>query len=333
MRIRGKRVFAWIIASVFAFLCFSGTIEKIVSGFISEKSYINICAPSFTQKAWNEAIKASGLSGSYKGMIVDNPEDAEILVEYSKEGDMRYTLFAYSPFVIAVNNDNGYFKDLKNTNLITPSEFNSDYYELELMEIISEVNGQCLWENLGINDNGKIRVYYPAESTVYWHDFYNFLLLTVNGGIYPSTKQEMDNAAQTVQKFLDSQYTEGVTEYKEKIIRTGGVPTNVIYLGTEESLRRAMDSLNYTACMLFPKVTSNFNLYVTSNTELGANVVGGMESKFYDKLAGCYFRSTVVSSLYSKSDHFTGLRNVYEVQQIPDENYFTMNFSENTSEK
>lgn len=333
MRIKGKRIFAWILASVIALGCFTGVVENIINHFTTEKPYINIYSPITMRDAFSKAMSDSGVSSEYKGMIVDSPENADVLVEYGKEGDKDYTLFAYSPFVIMMSSDNGYYKQLKNTKLLTPSEYYEDNSELELMKIIDEVNGQGLWENLGMDDIGKIHLYYPAENTEYWHDFYNFMLLTVNGGTYPSSKYEMDSASKTVQKFLESSCTEGVTNYKEKITRTGGIPNNVIYIGPEQVLRYTVGKLHCNAFMALPKVTSNFNYYIKANSEIGAKLLDGMKSKFYSKLAEYYYRSERETSLNTKSDYISGLRNVFNSQQIPEENYFTKNFAEDNSEE
>lgn len=334
MRIKGKRIFAWILASIVALLCFTGVVEGVVTYFTAEKLPIYIYSPNEMSDAWNKAMSAAELKHDYQGYIVDNQKEADVVVDYGKENDNNYKLFAYSPFTIAYSISKDNHKAMSNAGILTSNKFDENCMELELLKVIQEVNGEGSWDNLGLDGYGKIQIFYPAESTVYWHDFYNFMLLTANDGVYPTTQVEMKSAVDTVQKFIESPCTEAIESYQERVVRTGGIPNGVLYIGPEQVLRNEIvNCAGYKFYLAFPKVTSNFNYYVKSNSEIGNRLISGMSSTFYNELIKWFYRNDLESKVSTDSDNIGGLRNVYESQKIPKENYFTMSFSEDNSER
>lgn len=329
---RKARIHQWIGAILVAcILLFGGDIfTSMVNSFFSEKTPIYVYGPEDMKSAFEKALSGSDLESSSQYKIVmtsDTSITPDITVAYGMENNDDYTLFAFSPFVIAYNTDDGCFKALKKAETVVPNEFNNKLYEINLLKVINEVNGAGQWSNLGV-DQGTIKVFYPAESTPYWHDFYNFMLLTINGGKYPQTETEMNSAVRTMTKFVESNYTESVSSFDEQIERTGGFAKNILYIIPEKTVKNLSNDHAEDTRLFFPLATSNFNYYIIGNSDIGKTVIAKIPSSTYEKLKSNNYRST---SVYELGDVYRSVydeRDVYRSVEIPVENFFTTDFSE-----
>ena len=148
-------------------------------------------------------------------------------------------------------------------------------------------------KNLGVKDIGTIRLFYPAETTEYWHDFYNFMLVTVNGGKYPTTSAEMDKAVEYVERFINSEYTEAVVDFNERLNRTDGFSENCLYVMPEAIAKKLSNGKSEYVRLIFPLQTTYMYYYVIGNTDNGKAVVKAInESDFFSKLRSNNYRST-----------------------------------------
>ncbi len=322
---RGKRILQWVMAIVIASIFLFG--EGFFVELTKEKTPLTVYAPADMESAFKAALSNSGLSSDYKIVMVEDMNGADVVVDYGKENDETYTNFAFSPFVIAYNTSDSCFKALKKANTVIPSEYNKSFYEIDFLKVIDEVIEEGKWENLGLNDHNQIKLFYPAENTVYWHDFYNFMLLTVNGGIYPKTETEMTRAIEKIERFIKSECTEAVTSFDEKIERTDGFAENTLYVIPEKTVYALSKDHDKSTRLFFPLATVNFNYYVKGMSEAGSNVVNSLNDKAYAKLEYCDYRN---KNYYELGDDYSKVydeRDVYQIIEIPKENFFTGNYS------
>lgn len=323
MTVRAKRIIQWIIAIIVSICLLFGE-GFVQQTFLQEKTAINVYAPEDMSEAFKSALASSNLGSQYKINITNALENADICVEYGKENDSEYTKFAFSPFVIAYNSDDDNFKALKKSEVLIPSEFADKFYEIDFLRVIDEVIEEASWQNLGINNNdSKIHVYYPAENTVYWHDFYNFMLLTINGGTYPVEEKDLTSAIQKMERFENSEYTEAVTNFDEKLERTNYFSEICFYILPEKLVYSLSTSHSASVRMIFPLVTTPFNYYFTAKTEIGTTIISGITDKFYNKLEVKEYRSDVAYKLGDEYRNVYDERDVFNQVEIPNINFFT----------
>lgn len=322
---RGKRITQWIMAIVI-----SGTLlfgQSFFAEIMKEKTPITVCAPEDMKNAFKEALYPAHLSSQYKIVMVDEMEGADIVIDYGKENDDSYQRISFSPFVIAYNTSDSCFKALKKAETMVPSEYNKSFYELDFLKVVDEIIEEGKWENLGIKDHNQIHLFYPAESTIYWHDFYNFMLLTVNGGKYPKTEAEMTRAIEKVNRFIESDCTEAITTFDEKIERTDGFAENAFYVIPEKTVYELAVHHEKYVRLLFPLTTANFNYYVKGCSEVGTAVVNNLTDESYSKLQYHDYRSESAFELGDDYGKVYDERDVYEVTEIPKDNFFTKSYS------
>ncbi len=330
---RKARITQWIGAILVACILLfgEGFFVSIGNELFGEKTPIYVYGPEDMKSTFQKILSGSDLenSSSYKiVMTSDTSITADITVAYGMEDKSDYTLLAFSPFVVAYNTDDGCFKALKKAETVLPNEYNNKLYEIDLLKVINEVNGSGQWSNLGISDQGTIKVFYPSESTPYWHDFFNFMLLTINGGKYPQTEYEMNSAIRTMTKFITSDYTESVSSFDEQIERTGGFAKNTLYIIPEKTVKNLSNDHAEDTRLFFPLTTSNFNYYVIGNSDVGKAVMANIPKSAYEKLKSNNYRST---SVYELGDVYRSVydeRDVYRAVEIPTENFFTTDFEE-----
>ena len=317
--VRIYRRIVWIFCIIVTFI--SGTVIDKVGNFFKEKPSIMVYAPEDMKSAFTSAFNEAELGDEYKINITTKKDNADIIVDYSKEDDEEYLRFAYSPFVVSYSLDIAYLDDMKKSGLIHKSEYysNSHDYEINFKMLVDEVIEEGKWANLGVDDLNSIKIFYPAQTTIYWNDFYDFLLVTVNDGSYPKTLDELKLAEEYAEKFFNSSCTEPVTDFYEQLVRTNGFPTSSFYVFPEKASIEFSSYVGEHTRLFYPTNTVNFNYYVKAENEIAQNVLEKIDdSSFYKKLAKKRYRSEKYieisgDSLFIKT---SGLRNAYNVVEV-----------------
>lgn len=324
MNARSRRIKQWVIWLVIAALCFGIPKVSEYVNSLPERQPLTVYAPADMEEAFNHALNMSALSGSHYIVMSDDP-NSNICVGCGKQDDASYEKLAYSPFVVAYHKDESYFKKLKKADVCFESTYDSNYYEIDFLKIIDEAIGEGKWENLGITKQGNLKVFYPDKESVYWSDFYDFLLVTLNDGKYPTTQAEVERAEETIDKFVNSKNTEGVIDFEEQGKRTAGFPSTVIYILPEKDAREIRDNEQVYARFLYPTKTVYVNYYVKGD-ELGKQVIEAFDKTsflydFYRTLATEYYRNDAQTELNDNSN-ILGDGSVFNVARIPEKREF-----------
>ncbi len=332
---RKKRFVFWAICIVIALIF--GYIDE---EHFSEKISVNVYAPDDMEKAFSAALKEAGLNSTHRIKMISEKEDADIIVDYSKEDDEEYSKFAFSPFVIAYNSDDDNLDEMEESGLILISEYyEDDYYDIDFKMVIDEVIEEGKWSNLGVDDEdlNNIKIFYPAESTIYWDNFYDFMLVTVNNGEYPKDSQELENAEEYIERFLRSDFTEPVTDFEEQVVRTNGFPESAFYVLPEHTGFYVSSETSEYARFFYPTETVNFNYYLKTNSDVGKQIVNSIDdsdSIFYDKLSQKSYRSqsvaTIDPSIFNRIYDDRDAYKVVEVVRIDDDTRSEINSNTET---
>lgn len=313
---RKDRIMSWVGAIIAALVFFVG--EGLFEAFTVEKAPLYVYAPSDMETAFKRALKCAGLKGEYTIVMTDDVSKANIIVQTGKEFDSEYTKIAYSPFVVAYNSAGNNIKKFVKSDLLEEAFFNNNYYEINFNKVVEEVIEEGKWENFGVKDLGHMKVFYPSPETEYYCDYYDFMLVTVNGGIYPKTESDMEKAIQQIQRFEESDYTEGVTNFKEKFDRVGGFMENCLYLIPEKVASDLAGRNNQTARLFYPTTTIYVNYFVKAD-ELGSKLVAVFDDpntvngNFYDHIEDVEYRNSWDNTLDDISISLNDERDVYNV--------------------
>ena len=316
---RKSRIKFWILTLIVAFVMY------IAEGFVAklnvEKTPLYVYAPKDMEEAFESALKLSELKGAYEITMTDDISKANIVVEMGKEFESGYTKLAYSPFVVAYSYEGKNIKTMIKNGLLQEAFHNNSYYEIYFNKIVEEVIEEGNWETFGVKDLGKIKVIYPAPGTTYYHDYYDFMLVTVNGGTYPKTETDLKLAMEQIERFESSNYTEAVTDFAEKYNRTGGFAENTLYLIPEREADSLSRNQNKYGRLFYPTVTVNANYYIKAD-ELGQKLVAFFgvesfwESDFYCNIANIRYRNDEDNTINTFSNGLAGTRDEYNVLHL-----------------
>ncbi len=318
---RTKRIKCQVISIIIAMLILS--MQSSPNVLFKNKIPITVCAPRDMEGAFKKVLKNADMSSDYK-IVITEEENADILVECGKKNDSEYTKFAFSPFVVAYTTQTNYIKPLENSGVIVRSRYDDSYREIDLLKVINEVLADGLWENLGVKGLDKIKIFYPSRESIYWEDFFDFMLVTVNNGVYPQTQAQMEEAVAIIKRFEESKCTEEVLNFEEKVNRTGGFPAGTFYIFTEKDAYKYGVS-HYSEEVLFPTITVYHNYYI-KNSEMADNLISHFndisfwdngQSGFYTQLAFEYYRSDKFYNLSTSRNGIDGGRNVFNATRIP----------------
>lgn len=314
---RIKRILCWGLFSIMA--CF---IALFYHGCIKEKQPIKVYAPKDMSVAFDCAMYNSELGWEYKIEMVEDEGLADICVKCSHEDNNDDIKIAYSPIVVGYSQNKYNFDKLKEKNILIPSEYNSDNFEIVFLKIVNEVINEGKWLNLGIEELNQVKVFYPSEDTPYWDYFYDFMLVTVNNGNYPNTDAELKSSKEIVKRFIESKYTEQFDNIEEQLNRTGGFTDNALWILPEKDLI----NLNLECRVLYPTNTVYVNFYAEAD-EIGSKLVGDFDKQsilvgnFYYGLNRNGYRTEKDSKFNFNNGNYNkiyDLRNEYSIAKIPE---------------
>lgn len=229
-------------------------------------------------------------SENYDFIFTSDIEKIDITRDYIVEG--------YSPLVVCLNNSknlNNYLKTTTKEGFLTCSSNkkiqndSSDEITCDFLRIIEAVLNREDWSDLGGEDK-KITIYCPESDTVAGNLFYEFLLITINNGKYPT-----DNIEQIKEKadmFLDSPNTIQ-TDVISKISKLGGIlQEEDIYVLFESDLIFEAKSSDDMISVAYPETTVVKQLYLQyNNSELEGTVVKPFEDFAYHLRYSYYYRN------------------------------------------
>ena len=182
----------------------------------------------------------------------------------------NYSVEAYSPFVVCMKNSSNLNNCLKST---TKSGFlvcngskkihnnSNDDISCDFLCIINAVIEGKDWSDLGGEDK-KITVYCPSENTIDSELFYDFLLITINDGKYPT--DNIEEIKQKADAFLNSSNIVR-TDVASKISKLDNSLEEYDIFCLFESDLLAVARNNNNISIFYPLVTVSKHIYLQYN--------------------------------------------------------------------
>jgi hypothetical protein len=309
-----KKNFVVIVITIVVLQIVTFSISKVVDFISIPEKEVTVNAPADMEDAFSAALKKTDLKNDYK-VVITSDEKADISVGYNKEKDGTYTKFAYSPFVMAYNDDKDIFKSLKASKIVKKSKYSDDEYNFNMLKLINTViEGKSL-KDLGFPTEATIFV--PAENSDYWTSFYDFMLITLNDGSYPQDDTEIEKLKSKIVQFLDSKTVEQVSDFDSQLISTNYFSEGAIYILPEQKAGnlsyKAYNDDKDQARIFYLNATVNLNFYVRANTKNGKKVLSKMNSsKFFEKLYLEFYRSEASKEIFNH-DCVKDARDSYKV--------------------
>lgn len=301
------RLLLWILTIFIAILSTS-----IYQYFFAPKTAIVVDCPSDMLSAFKSALKQTTDPKKFK-IVIDNSKP-DLIVGYAKESDNAYKQIAFSPFVIGYTSDNNLEKKLEKLNTLIESKFSTEYYDLDFSKVFDAIINNADLVELGFNND--LVIICPSESSIYWHDFYNFMLITGNNGVYPNSQEEK-TVKEKISKFFSSSHIRMTNNFENQIINTDGFSNKVLYIIPEQTLENLSYVKGYSCKVLYPLNTVNFYYYVKNCSSNGNKIFSATNSKdFVHYLHFNYYRSNEDPSIFSYR-YCDGIRNLYNAVEIP----------------
>lgn len=313
---RKGRIWFWILCLAVALGLYVG--EGWFRDITAEKPPLYVYAPKDMKSAFKRALKCAGMKGDYKIVITEDAATANIVVETDKEFDPEYMELAYSPFVVAYSNEDNNVKNMVKAGLLKDAFFDDDYKEIDFIKVIDEVLDKGQWSTFGVKNMGNLHVYYPAPGSEFYSDYYDFMLVTVNGGFYPKDEESLKKAIEKIALFEKSDYTEGVSNYDEKLERSGGFMENTFWLIPEKLAGDLASSNSEYGALFYPTTTVYTHWYIKAD-ELGMKLVDvfddpdTLNGNFYDYIEDEDYRNSWDNTLDGITDYLYNERDVYNV--------------------
>ena len=319
-----KRRFIFLIIFLVLSLIVSGIYSWIVSESNIQKSSFTIYLNEDTQEIFKGHFDGNKKFYKYYTYETASTPDNSDLVFTSDismiDTTRDYSIEGYSPLVVCLKNTknlNNYLKTTTKEGFLTCSSSNKiknsvlDVISCDFSRIIEAVLNGDDWSDLGGEDK-KITIYCPESNTIAGNLFYEFLLITINDGKYPS-----DNIEQIKEKanmFLDSPNTIQ-TDVKAKISKLSGVlQEEDIYILFESDLISATDGEGKIS-VTYPETTVVRQLYIQyNNPELSEKILATFKDDSWSNedlsrelRYDYYYRS----SGYPKLDEYNKYYNYY----------------------
>lgn len=210
--------------------------------------------------------------------------------------DREYRTIAYSPMVVMMRCDDSIEKYKENGLLIKEKDENEA--EIDFKKIMDAVMKNETWSCFGGEDK-PIKVYCPQKGTADANLFYQFLLITANNGVYPTTQAQKEICEQMANDFLDAPMVEGV-DIVNRVIKVQDIGCD-IYVMPEADYWKAYDSIkenDLISFIAYPTETVIKEIYYQTNGTDAAKAFdeefekeGFLSSKLSDKLTETRYRN------------------------------------------
>lgn len=213
-----------------------------------EKNPINVYCVEEFQEDVKKMLEKSSLGETNRVVFTNNKEEAEfILTDEITVTDTDYSKIGWSPLIVA-------FDD-------TTTEVLENYlekgYMLEKKHKKYDINFEKVIEAVLANEwTGKI--YCPNLNTREGELFYQFLLINVNFGKYPESKEQIESATQKVKDFLKSDVVVKC-DTKDRLNKKRKVE-NELYIIFEKELE-GMKKNNYSLEISYPTNTILYEIF------------------------------------------------------------------------
>lgn len=307
----------WIAGIVVAFVL------NLIGGFFApqpvnpNRQTITVNAPPRMQAAFNSTLEVLKLDNDY---VLEFTEDNNANFVVTEGKNATGELFAYSPFIAIFNWDSDLKEQCVEKGYFVESKTDSGEYDLDFKKIINE----------SISSQGSsFKIYYPSKESVYWDEFYDFLLFTVNDGYYPKNSSDMKTASETIEKFLDAKNTESIASSGLK--RLNSISENSIYFMTYVELADLYSNNGFSRFRIMYPQTVVYHNYHASFDETGKilfDMLSQENSGFFESYnhtgysmlnSKCYNTpyTSGVSRFYN-TDYATGKRSTYNGVEIPE---------------
>lgn len=289
---------------------------------------ILVNAPENMQAALEQTLKDVRLDDDYVLKFTDSKQ-ANFTVNQGLNA--KGELIAYSPFVAVFNSDKDFQKGLKSQEIFVKSEVDSNEFDFDFKKVMDTI----------VQGESSFKVYYPAKDSVYWDEFYSFLLFTVNGGYYPKNGTNMEEAVNTVEKFLNSKNAEPINE--QALIRNSGISKNSIYFMTYVDLARLYRISSLQSFKIMYPTSVVYHSYYADFDETGKvlfdalyeaekGILAVKSHSGYDNLCSAYFNTLYSNGVNDFTGNGVGQRNIFNGVEIPQSNV-TINNSINKEEQ
>ena len=176
---------------------------------------ITVCLNEDTESTFSSQYNnKSSFYKYFKYETISDSKKADIVLttDYSQiNTDKEYSVEGYSPLVVALKNTpnlNNYLKSTTQKGFLTSrnskelKNTSEDNIVCDFSVIMQTVLNGGDWSDLGGEDK-KITIYCPNINSSDGRIFYDFLLITVNNGKYPSA-EALDVSIEKVEAFLNS---------------------------------------------------------------------------------------------------------------------------------
>ena len=205
-----------------------------------------------------------------------------------------YSIEGYSPLIVCLKdtkNLNNYLKTTTKEGFLTCDDGkihndSNDPINCDFLRIINAVLNKQDWSDLGGEDK-KITIYCPEPDTISGKLFYDFLLITINNGKYPT-----DNIEQIKEKadlFLNSENTIQ-TDVCSKISKLGyEFEEEDIYILFESDLLQGTQDASIS--ISYPNTTVIKELYLQYNN-----------SDLKDSISKCFDSMSMMNTSYLNND-------------------------------
>lgn len=274
----------------------------------SEKTIITANVPEDMKEHFTSIFDNHKLGNKYI-LEFTKSSNANFLVTEGMN-NVNGELFVYTPFLAVIDDDSDFEENLKKEAYLVESACDSDKYDLDFKKIMQEI----------AKSESKFNVYYPEENSIYWEEFYAFLLITANDGTYPKNEADLQSAKKLVTEFLDSK--NAIPFSKSSIKQIQAVPLYTMYFMTYVDYKDYFGS-SESLELKYPKAVVNHNYYVsyddtgkvmydTLDTSVG--FMGFMGLSGYDTLYNAYYNTINKDSVSGSS---AGVRQNYNSVFIP----------------
>lgn len=193
INMRKNRLYFWIVSIVICaiiIVLYKNNENKIPEE--QRKPYKVYCTEESFREEIEEFVKGTSIKDTHRVSFTDNKDEAELIFsDKILSSDIGYEKIGWSPLVIAFDYRKDKVKSYEEQGYISEERH---IYTIQFDKII-EATLEGKW---------KEKIYCPKLQTRRGELFFDFLLININEGRYPTNDEEMQESVKKANEFLQS---------------------------------------------------------------------------------------------------------------------------------
>ena len=274
----GKRIFIWIIV----FIISIGLTMKESNDSKPKQQVNGYLSTEFRSQNKQIEYVVNDLKSNYSTKVSNTQsreQDFKITTSLDEVSSDNYEVMGQTPLIVVMKQKKELVEKYVESGLLRCSGEvkmkKKDAVEINFKKLMDAVIQNKKWSEFGGKDK-EIRIFYPELTTEEGKLFKHFLLITANGGSYPTETEQLEASREYVENFLAQPNVKEVN-VMNRLTGVNDIGTDIYVAFENNVLQLDEDKYEEKIYIAYPTETVIKKIFFESISEIGSEIQEKMD--------------------------------------------------------